>query len=224
MIVAMTLHPMPRLPAHRTGMARRCAASPASKPQSQCGFTLLELLVTLVVLGLLIVGLTQGMRVGLSAWRTEGRLAGTQDEFAVIDGTLRHLIQGIDPGDELDAAPFTADTTNMDFVAMLPDAVGFAPGREMQATLQVDAAHRLVLLWRPWLSAERLTAASPPTVTVLLHGVARIELAFWRPRIGWLGVWQFPDLPALIRIRLHFVAGDARRWPDIVAAPVLSPP
>jgi len=224
MIVAMTLHPMPRLPVRRTGVARRCAASATSKIQSQCGFTLLELLVTLVVLGLLIVGLTQGMRGGLFAWRTEGRLADAQDEFAVIDGTLRHLVQGIDPGDELDAAPFTADTTNMNFVATLPDAVGFAPGREMQARLQVDAAHRLVLLWQPWLSAERLSAPLPPSETVLLHGVAQIELAYWRPRVGWLAVWRFPDLPGLIRIRLHFVAGDARRWPDIIAAPVLSRP
>ena len=34
----------------------------------QSGFTLLELLVALVVLGLLVVGLTQGVRAGLTMW------------------------------------------------------------------------------------------------------------------------------------------------------------
>ena len=218
----MTFNARPGSPVRRTRTARRSAACAAAVIQRQRGFTLLELLVTLVVLGLLVVGLAQGLRVGLLAWRTEGQLAGAGDEFAVVDGTLRHLIQGMDPGDELESAPFTADTTDMDFITVLPDAVGFAPGREMQARLQVDAAHRLVLVWRPWLGAERLTAPPPPAETVLLNGVARIELAFWYPPAGWLGAWQFPDLPALIRIRVHFVAGNRRRWPDIIAAPALA--
>jgi general secretion pathway protein J len=182
---------------------------------------LLELLVVLVVLGVLFASLVEGMRVGLLAWRTEARLAGTQDEFTVVDGVLRHLVQGMDPGSELNPAPFTADTTHMDFITVLPQAAGFAPERQMQAKLLVDAEHRLLLVWRPWLNAERLSTPPPPSETVLLHGVARVDLAFWRPGVGWLGAWRFPNLPALIRVRLRFVAGDPRRWPDIITAPVL---
>jgi prepilin-type N-terminal cleavage/methylation domain-containing protein len=39
----------------------------------QKGFTLLELLVALVVLGLLVVGLNQGVRAGLTMWGAQTR-------------------------------------------------------------------------------------------------------------------------------------------------------
>ena len=66
------------------------------------GFTLLELLVALTVLGFLLVGLAQGVHFGLLAWRTGVRLTNSNDDFNTLDSTLRHLIEGADPGDDLD--------------------------------------------------------------------------------------------------------------------------
>ena len=42
----------------------------------QTGFTLLEMLVVLVVLGFLMVGLTQGVRAGLALWDAQSRRVG----------------------------------------------------------------------------------------------------------------------------------------------------
>ena len=44
------------------------------------GFTLLEILVALTVLGFLLAGLAQGVHFGLLAWGTEVRLAGGNDD------------------------------------------------------------------------------------------------------------------------------------------------
>ena len=52
------------------------------------GFTLLELLVVVAVLGLLIIGLMQGMRAGLTLWDAQSRRTG---ETAELDAAARVL-------------------------------------------------------------------------------------------------------------------------------------
>ena len=188
------------------------------------GFTLLELLVALTVLGFLLVGLAQGVHFGMLAWRTGVRLTSTSDDLNTLDSTLRHLIEGADPGDELDAAPFVGSSDRLDCITALPSAAEPTGSRRVQATLLVDSGHRLVLRWLPYLHAKRIGPPPPATDTELLRGVSRMELAFWRPGGGWVSAWRAPNLPTLVRIRLQFASGDARHWPDIVAAPLLDPP
>jgi general secretion pathway protein J len=188
------------------------------------GFALLELLIALTVLGLLFVGLAQGVQFGVLAWASELHATSGNDDFAAVDSALRHLIEIADPGDDLDPAAFTASRDRLDCITALPSAVGAIPGRRVQATLLVDAAHRLVLRWQPAVRAQSLHAPPVPAETELLRGVSRIELAFWRPGGDWVSAWRSGDLPTLVRIQLHFPRGDPRRWPAIVAAPVLDRP
>jgi general secretion pathway protein J len=190
----------------------------------QNGFTLLELLVALAVLGFLLAGLAQAVHFGLLAWATEVRLSSGSDDFTTLDSTLRHLIEGADPGDDLDPAPFVGARDHLECLTALPDAAGPMLRRRMQAVLLVDGAHRLTLRWRPYLRATRLGPQPSLTETELLRGVSRMEVAFWRPGGGWVSSWNSPDLPELVRIRLEFPSGDARHWPDIVAAPLLDRP
>ncbi len=187
------------------------------------GFTLLEIIVALTVLGFLLVALSQGVHFGLLAWGAERHLSSGNDDLDTLDSTLRHVIEGMDPGDDLDPAPFEGSRDQLQGITALPTAGGIMPSRPMQVTLLVDQAHRLVLRWRPYLHAKRI---GPPPATIeteLVRGVAGIDLAYWRGG-GWASSWQSPDLPALVRIRVRFPAGDSRHWPDIVAAPVLDRP
>lgn len=188
------------------------------------GFTLLELLVALAVFGLLLAGLSGGVRYGMLAWESQVRLASRHEDLDAVDRTLRHMIAVIDPGDATDAAPFSATRDRLDFITALPDGAGTMLAQPIEAALLVDAAHRLVLRWRPWLHVEQLRPAAAPTETELLRGVSRLELAFWQPRGGWVAAWGSVDLPSLIRIRVIFPPGDPRHWPDIVAAPALDRP
>ena len=120
------------------------------------GFTLLELLVALTVLGFLLVGLAQGVHFGLLAWRAGVRLTNSNDDFNTLDGTLRHLIEGADPGDDLDPAPFVGSSDRLDCITALPSVGDPTGSRRMQATLLVDSRHRLVLRWLPYLHAKRV--------------------------------------------------------------------
>ena len=129
----------------------------------QRGFTLLELLVALAVFGFVLIALAQGTRFGLSAWVTDVRLTNGNDDLNTVDATVRQVIEGMNPGDELDPAPMAGDSARLDCLTELPNASSAMPVRRMRAALLVDGAHQLVLRWQPYLHAVSLR--SPPAAT-----------------------------------------------------------
>jgi general secretion pathway protein J len=189
------------------------------------GFTLIEVLAALAVLGLLLVAVNQGIQYGLMASRIEARITAADGELTAVDLALRHLIEAMDPGSsDAGEVPLLAGRNTMTFVTDLPGTAGSALSRHALVALLVDARHRLILRWRPYLRAESTRRRSPMVDTELLGGVSRIELAFWRRSGGWVSAWRGDELPALIRVRLIFADGDHRHWPDIVVAPSLDRP
>jgi general secretion pathway protein J len=188
------------------------------------GFTLLEILVALVVFGLVLAGLTQGIRYGMQAWQSQVRIASRSGDLDAVDRALRRMIEVMDPGDSQDdVMPVAATRNRLEFNTVLPDSTGTRGVQRVAAALLVDPSHRLVLRWRPLLHAQRLRPP-PPTVTELLSDVAGLELSFWQPTGGWVDGWRSQVLPALVRIRIVFRAGDPRHWPDLVVAPLLDRP
>jgi len=188
------------------------------------GFTLIEVLVAVAVFGLIAGGLTQAVRYGMQAWQSQVRMEEGPADLDAVDRSLRHMLEVMDPGDGVEPAPITGGRDHLEFISVLPNAGGAGPTRRIAATLTVDPAHRLVLLWRPYLHAALLRPAPNPTVTELLRGVSRLQVSFWQPGGGWTSEWRNPDLPALIRLRVIFAEGDRRHWPDIVVAPLLDQP
>jgi hypothetical protein len=57
-----------------------------------------------------------------------------------------------------------------------------------------------------------------------MDGVAQLAIEYWRAPGVWVRQWHEPDLPLLIRVRLIADASSGWRWPDIIAAPLLSRP
>lgn len=196
-----------------------------ARPGGDLGFTLLEILVALVVLGFLMAGLAQGTRFGLRAWGAQSRLIDARAELDAVDRTLRRLVEGMDPGGPNQAPLIEGGRATLAFTSELPAAAA-AVTRRADVALLVDAGGRLVLRWTPRLNAVRFGPPPPLQEVELLRGVARLELAYWpkptreAPAASWREGWAEPALPELVRIRLVFPPGDGRRWPDIVAAPM----
>ena len=213
-----------------------------SHPALQCGlggspgFTLLETLVALVVLGFLMVGLTQGMRTSLSLWDAQARRTGQTAELDATARILRELLSGLTPqssvGSLLPSAAMAANASgpvfkgtadSVSFVGDLP--IGAGTPQRADITLQLLEG-RFVLSWTPHRH-ELSTAPSPPPAEVeLVGGVDRIELAYWgspssAEQASWQAQWDGPAIPQLIRLRLVFSKGDQRRFPDLIAAPQL---
>lgn len=187
------------------------------------GFTLLELLVAMTLLGLLGVMAADGLRFGVAVWErgaAEGEAAATTRRVAKL---LGRLVADARPvrlrdGSREPAVLFEGAEDAMVFAAPLPAAV--APAGERLVALTVEPAakgRRLVLRAAPLGEAlPDLAAAGPPEP--LLSGLAGARFAFldaeapggprWRPR--WSGRARLPDRVAV-----------TLEWPEDAGRPPL---
>jgi general secretion pathway protein J len=191
------------------------------------GFTLLEVLVSLIVLALIILGLAQGLRFGVLAFQRQSSTIDHAADLDAVDRTLRGIIEQIDPGNTHDAPEIVGDARSVAFTSELPRGAAAALGtREAEIRIMVDRAHRLVLRWAPYIHAIRVGSPPQATDTALLPQVDHITISYWA-RSGpahWLSTWNRPEVPALIRVRLSFPRASGMTWPDIVVAPQRSRP
>ncbi len=194
-------------------------------PRAEGGFTLLEILVALTVLGLLIIGLTQGVHAGLAMWQAQSRRVGETAELDAAARALRGLLSGMPtppPGAAAtNGGNVQGRANSLVFVADLPTGLGTV--RRVDIDLELHG-RRLVLSWTPHGGGIPIGAPPKPVETELIAGVERLDLAYWgapapdQPA-GWQTSWDGPQLPELIRLRLGFTRGDRRHWPDLIVAP-----
>jgi general secretion pathway protein J len=193
------------------------------KHRGSAGFTLLEIVVALAVFGFLLLGLSQTVRFGLTAWRQDAHMSDGKTDMEAVDRSLRSIVENLAPGDDMTQAPIDGSPDTITGVTTLrvPGA-GLTPIR-VNAGLAVSGG-RLVLRWRPYHHWENLGPSRPPAETELMNGVARLQIAYWQRTGTWGASWHEPDLPLLIRFQLVFTGEDAPRWPAIIVAPLLSRP
>ena len=190
----------------------------------EAGFTLLEMLVALVVLGLLLAGLAQASHFGIATYRrTTATIAATSDRQATFRA-LRRLIAHARPGQP----PGTPHTLAL--VTTLPRAAALS-NRLVFAEIGVTRSGDLVLAWRPAPTGPPLdpqaARAGAAHVEILARHIAAIELRYWwvaRPGAppAWHEAGPAGALPRLIRLRILPAAGQ-RPWPDLIAAPWRAP-
>lgn len=204
-------------------MSRRAGGAGRS---GQAGFTLLEILVALVVLGFIMAGLAQATRFGAAAWSLQARQTAEAGSLERTGRVLRDLIGLARPPLGLDQKPFAGEAHRLVFLTLLPEQPQTSPIRRAEVAIGVDETHRLVLRWRPQPNADPLLPPAPPQEIVLADGIEAIDLSYRQPLTPkgapgqWVRSWTENGLPALVQI--HFVRVHGRHpWPDLVAAPMV---
>ncbi|MCW8305954.1 prepilin-type N-terminal cleavage/methylation domain-containing protein [Acidiphilium sp. PA] len=190
----------------------------------EAGFTLLEMMVALVVLGLLLVGLAQGVGFGLGSYARQSAVLAQAGRRVAVDRALRRLITEARPGQAAGGAHV------LHLITLLPEAVA-GEDRWIDATIVVDRRHDLILVWSPHRAGVALRPAAPPRVERLARAVQRLDVGYWWPRtVFGAPVWRTRGpaggLPRLIRLRIVGIGHHHRsapvRWPALIAAPALA--
>lgn len=229
---------------HRAqGMGRRMPAvagkrSGAARPRAKwAGFTLLEVLVAITLLGMIMVMAYQGLRTGArstaqgeAAIERVNRLRLSQ-EF--LRGQLsRALPMTIEQDDTLGAVVFEGGPEIMRFVAPMPGYLSYggpyvqtlslARGNGGERALVFD--HRILQYGEEAERAPDPSAERDPVK--LLDGIRDAEFSYLEPgetrddEPVWVDEWRALDrLPLLVRIRLEMREDSRIQWPELVVAP-----
>ncbi|HYP63996.1 MAG TPA: prepilin-type N-terminal cleavage/methylation domain-containing protein [Acidocella sp.] len=177
------------------------------------GYTLLEMLVALVVFGLVMAGIAQSYRFGLTAWSAGEHNTTEPENIAALDAALTRIIEAAQPGSMIGTPNQLALTTT------LPPGAGLPGLADAAILLQPDGT--LILRYAPHAPGVPLTPPPRPRIEPLLHGVTGFSTAYLVPAqnapAAWSSKWSGEKLPLLVR--LHVRLADGRDWPDLIAAP-----
>lgn len=203
-------------------MSRRAEAA-----ARQRGATLVEAIVALALLSLFSLLLLQGLTAARNLWQGASARASTAEAIEGAQTALRERIGHLYPKARYDAPTPYPDLDGgpgrLDFTAPRPQAEGAAVLARYQ--LAVDTGGDLVLLSRSDLFGR--SGDQPWRRDVLLRGVAGLDIAYFGKTedepAAWHDSWhKEPSIPALIRLRVRFPAGDSRWWPDLLVRPMVS--
>ena len=199
------------------------------------GFTLVELVIALSILGILSLLLVNGLGLATRTWdAVEQRTTEAhQGHLSVI--FLQRQIELAQPlrlsrDASAKQITFVGQQHAMRFVAPLPGHLG-AGGLYWFALSLVDSSAGKRLLLTYWLFQredwERFGAAVPEQA-VLMEGLENLQFEYLEPATPdsparWTSDWEPLDrLPRLIRVRITYVSGSAGPWHELLVAPKLA--
>ena len=190
-------------------------------PHRTAGFTLLEMLVAVSVLGLLSMSIARGLGLGSFAWTRA--TAHEHDAARVRDGRqlLQQLIGAAYPafafaGPDDRRIAFAGSPDELDFVTRLPQALG-TPA--MVAARLFVANQTLFLAWRLDLPDSAQGGALPETTIALIPSIA-VRFAYFAPDAGWRDTWAGTvALPRLVRLQMADAGARHTSWPDLSIEP-----
>ncbi len=201
------------------------------------GFTLVELLVAITLLGLIAVALSGALRFGVRVWDTGAERGAQMNRIEAAQRFLRHrigqaVVVAASPVTAQERPSFVGEEERLRFVSLLPPHLGAGGfyNFELRVAEAADGSRRLLLSWglhRPdadWDPAD----ASDDFRRVLIDDIAAATLRYFgalegEDEPGWHESWDEPSrLPQLFSLELIFPDGDRRVWPTLMVAPRLA--
>jgi general secretion pathway protein J len=207
--------------------------------QAEHGFTLLELLAAITLLGLLMAVLFGGLRLGARVWETADARLDASSRIQIVQDFIRQRLAETlplealapEPAQEGGFAPLFQGTPQaVRFAGLLPEHLGaglYLMDLVLADSGKADGSGNLVLRWRPFDLYDETREEVEPEERVLVENIEGLELAYFGTNNPeqppeWREGWERqPELPRLIRIRVHFAEDDERQWPELIVRPML---
>jgi general secretion pathway protein J len=193
--------------------------------RNQRGFTLLELLVALAILGLVTALGASLLHLGARSWEKAYSSSEKTAAIETVQNLLRRELQCIHPtsgGTGVTAhTPFDGQATALSFISLLPEALQNDGPAEIHLFLKdYQDSKYLVMAWRHGgASASWSESILLPNVRVLHISYYGAETKDQSPR--WQPVWSFQKtLPQAIKLEAELSTGVS--WPTLIVTPMIS--
>jgi general secretion pathway protein J len=190
------------------------------------GFTLLELLIAVSLMGLIFAALTGGLRFGTQAWQSTSERLTESDDMQLVYRTLRRQVSSA-----INASPslfpdgrkssFEGRRDQINFVGAAPTQA-MTPGLFHIKFVLVpnEVGQTLALRWDRLQQFPAQEDAS--NIEPLLRRVQSVGFKYFgivendtSPR--WVDEWiGFSSLPTMVSIDIKFVDSDRTPWPELI--------
>jgi len=197
----------------------------------QNGFTLLELLIGMVLLGMMLTLLFGGLRLGSRSWDSGDQRADASAQLRAIHGFIRRELGQALPlrwKNEVDTRlAFEGTSDTLKFVAPLSAQAGVGGLYLLGLELENGEAGRNLIIRRMLTdpAAKDFSSLEQGEKSILADRVENMTIAYFGSATaegepGWQEKWDDPQrLPLLVRIQVELK--DGRIWPDLVAPVVV---
>jgi general secretion pathway protein J len=195
--------------------------------QPNAGYTIAEMLVTLLIMGMISVMMLSGVTAGRRVWERMDANSQVEEQVAGAQSLLRQRLEHILPVTVFQTFPpvsdFDGESSAVTFTAPPGDAL--SPSALRYYKLWLSPQGDLVL------SSVSTVAANPTRADenlVLLSGVQALDLAYFGASTAansndtpsWKLQWvKEQHAPQLVRVHVAFERGDRRMWPDLLVKP-----
>jgi len=203
----------------------------ATRKPSFRGFTLLELLIAMTLLGLIAVIATSALHLATRASAAAEAQTELENRTRLVQEIIRRQLGQARPLQVLasqgQVIAFEGTPRSVQFVTAPP--AHFAWGGLYQVTLEVApraSGKALMLSYRLFAADSPVPAAAEPLEqVVLVDGVEDAEFAYFGSRgldqqPSWQTSWEASasGLPGLVRLRLTMHGADVPAWPELVVS------
>jgi general secretion pathway protein J len=192
------------------------------------GFTLIEILVALALMGLIGVILITSLQIGGHTWQRVMRGASSTEDIAQAQESLRQRLSSLYPDDRADLGRpgfLSSNGASLEFSGAAPDSTADGVVR-YQIAVSAESGALEVRSWPD--KGGYLESLSNSKPEALLSHVASMSVQFWlaadQIRGRWVDRWDSRQVPRLIRIDVAFGADDKRRWPPLYIEPRVDTP
>jgi general secretion pathway protein J len=200
---------------------------------AQSGFTLLEVVVSLALLGLITATLMPSLRFGSKAWDTGHQRLEETARLRTIQDFLGRVLAEAQPiflvgSDGEREIAFRGQAASLTLVAPMPPHLSLGAYHVLQLDVaKASEGKALIAHWDQFRDqTDDLGLSAGTRHVTLIAGIAGIEFSYFGVQNGngrpeWSDSWaDSSSLPQLIRMRVLFDRKSGREWPAMVFRPM----